>query len=93
MNDLNKDRIPFITQRFDVVEIQPTEGKTTILIGGNQEIVLDKEFGPLIFSDLRIKADLESGDWIIERMWIKNGNYIEWCRIPGQYEEEFTDNT
>ncbi len=58
---------------------------------GYETVVIDKLFGPMIFANLKVRADAESGDWIIERQWIKNGNYIEWCRIPGQFNDEFSE--
>jgi hypothetical protein len=61
----------------------------TVEIGCGDKVTVNKLFGPLIFTNLRITADFESCSWIIERQWIENGNYIEWCRIPGQYDEEF----
>ena len=61
-----------------------------VIYVGYDAVVIDKESGPLIFANLRIKADAESGDWIIEREWIESGEWIEWCRIPGQVEQEFT---
>ncbi len=60
-------------------------------IGADERVVIDKLFGPLIFADLRITADFQSNSWIIERMIIKSGAWIEWCRIPGQLNQEFTD--
>lgn len=63
-----------------------------IEIGSGDVVEIDKLFGPTIFADLRITADFESGSWIIERMWIATGQYIEWCRIPCQIEQEFEED-
>ena len=57
---------------------------------GYNAVVIDKEIGPTIFAPLRITPDSVSGDWIIQREWIKTAEWIEWCRIPGQIEQEFT---
>ncbi len=59
-------------------------------IGSNDTVEIDKLFGPTIFADLRITADVDRG-WVIERLWIKTGRYVEWCCIPAQIEEEFTE--
>ena len=67
------------------------EEKNTIEIGSNDTITIDKMFGPTIFANIRITADCERG-WVIEREWIENGKWIEWCVIPAQIDEEFTDN-
>lgn len=61
-----------------------------IEIGSGDRVVIDKLFGPTIFADLRITADYKRGCWVIERMWIATGEYIEWCTIPDQIEQEFT---
>lgn len=62
----------------------------TIEIGTQDTVVIDKLFGPTIFANLRITADFDRG-WVIEREWI-SGGYIEWCVIPAQIEQEFTDH-
>jgi hypothetical protein len=61
--------------------------KATIEIGSGQPVEIDKMYGPLIFANLRITADADSGDWIIERMCGDEWN--EYARIPGQLEEDF----
>lgn len=58
---------------------------------GIQTIEIDKMFGPTVFASLRITPDLERG-WLIERQWIKDGKWIEWCVIPAQIDEEFDDD-
>ena len=62
-----------------------------IEIGIFDVVEIDKMFGPTIFAGLRITADMKRG-WIIERQWIKDGKWIEWCTIPAQIEEEFEDD-
>lgn len=66
------------------------EEKATLEIGSNESVTIDKMFGPTIFADIRITADTERG-WVIERQWIETGDWIEWCVIPAQIEQEFTD--
>jgi len=61
-----------------------------IEIGSGDTILIDKCYGPTIFADLKITADITRG-WVIERMWIKSGEFVEWCVIPAQIEEEFTE--
>lgn len=63
-----------------------------IEVGANDSIIIDKLFGPTVFADLRITANIERRCWVIERMWIKTGEYIEWCTIPNQIEQEFSDD-
>lgn len=62
-----------------------------IEIGSFDTLTIDKLFGPTIFADLRITADINRG-WIIEREWIEKGKFVEWCVIPAQIEQEFKDD-
>lgn len=59
-------------------------------IGSSDIVIIDKAFGPTIFASLKIEADLEKG-WVIKREWIKTGEWIEWCAIPAQINQEFSD--
>jgi len=51
---------------------------------GHCEVTICKLYGPTIFADLKVKPDPESGWWIVWR------NGVEWCRIPGQLDSDFT---
>lgn len=62
-----------------------------IEIGSQHNVVIDKMFGPTIFTPLRITPDLDRG-WIIERLWFSSGDWIEWCVIPAQIDQEFTED-
>lgn len=57
---------------------------------GFTPVVLDKLFGPLIFANLRIRADIRSCNWIVEREQIKSGQWEFVMEIPGQKESDFT---
>ncbi len=67
------------------------EEEKTLELGSGDIVVIKKMFGPTIMTDLRITADVEEG-WIIERRWIATGEWIKWCTIPGQLEEEFDED-
>lgn len=58
---------------------------------GCDSIVLDKMFGPLIFSALRVRADYDRKAWVIERQWVKTNEWVEWVTIPCQIDAEFSD--
>lgn len=65
---------------------------------GCETVLITKMFGPLIFCDVQITADADTGNWIIEREWIKqdeDGNdYTEWekiCEFNGQESISFGD--
>lgn len=55
---------------------------------GYQPVVITKLYGPLIFADLRITPDPAANEWVIEREWIESGEFLPWCRIPGQIKQE-----
>lgn len=71
-----------------------TDGKPDdqLICCGYVPVVLSKMYGPLIFADIRIRADSETCEWIIERENIKTMKWEEVIRIPGQKEEEFKDD-
>lgn len=60
-------------------------------IGYDDVVIVDKLYGPTIFANLRVRQDRDRCEWIIERQWIKTGEWIEWCRMPAQIEQEFTE--
>lgn len=61
-------------------------------IGSFDVVIIEKLFGPTICADLRITANTTEGYWIIERMWINTMEWIEWCRIPIQINQEFSND-
>lgn len=63
-----------------------------IEIGSGDSVVIDKVFGPTVFANLRITADAEQGGWVIERQWIDTNEWIKWCIIPAQIDQEFKDD-
>ena len=71
-----------------------TDGKPDdqIICCGYVPVVLMKMFGPLIFADIRIRAESKTCEWIIERQNINTHEWVEFIRIPGQLEAEFKDD-
>ena len=65
---------------------------------GAETLLLCKTFGPMIFADLRIRADASSCEWVIERACgceqTAEGDgpviWKEWYRIPGQMDGDFS---
>lgn len=70
-------------------------------IGSNDSVTMCKGFGSMAFMNLRITPDVSSCSWIIERStvlpcadpeekesdsWV---SWVEWCRIPAQFDWEF----
>lgn len=65
---------------------------------GGQSVIIQKLFGPMIFMELRITAVTENCTWKIERLTLMPTHdeqqpqehiWIEFCRIPGQFDWEF----
>ncbi len=65
---------------------------------GYEAVLIEKMFGPLIFCDLRLRADPSTCEWVIERQCgftqDEQGDgpaiWREWVRIPGQLTEDFS---
>ena len=61
---------------------------------GYNSVIIDKCYGPLIFTRLKITADSSSNSWIVEKEITREdseGNFeerwVEWVRIPAGLEE------
>lgn len=66
--------------------------RTLVEIAANEPVTVRKEYGPLIFIDVRVTADFASGEWIIERNDAADGDgWREVARVPGQLDSDFTD--
>lgn len=67
-----------------------TDGQpdSQLICCGYVPVVLSKMFGPLIFADLRIRAEHKTCEWIIERQNYQTLEWVEFTRIPGQTAAE-----
>jgi hypothetical protein len=74
-----------------VIQPRLTDVSIVVEVGVGQAVTIDKCFGPLIFTDIRVTADFKSCEWVIERKRIDSGEWIEVSRVPGQIDEEFSD--
>lgn len=61
-----------------------------IHVMGDAPLVVDKLFGPLAFQCVRITADIESGDWIVERETTDDWEQV--ARFAGQTAEFFGED-
>lgn len=62
-----------------------------VRVGADEDVVINKEYGPLVFAQVRVTAEYDTCEWVIERQHIKSGDWIQVARFPGQFDEEFTD--
>lgn len=59
---------------------------------GCERVQLCKEYGPLIFADIRVTADHATCQWVVERQRINTLEWVEVARIEGQLDDEFTED-
>lgn len=84
----------FMTKSFDEKRYE------TVEVGAG--VIIEKLYGPTVFMDLKITLDRNKCEWVIERRTIlpcpdpedqENTTHwqkwVEWCRIPGQFDWEF----
>lgn len=65
-----------------------------VQVGGHGgAVAIDKLYGPLIFWPIRVTLDLDACEWVIERHYGPEGEWLEAARIPGQLDSDFTDNS
>lgn len=66
-------------------------------MGPSDVLEIDKVFGPLVMTNLRVSIDVERCEWVVERKVIKNGpdgDIESWevcARIDGQNSIEFRE--
>ena len=73
-------------------QIRRDFGLKEIHVAADETITVDKMFGPLVFFPIRVTADLDSGDWVIERQSGDDGSWSEAARIPGQTAEDYPED-
>lgn len=64
---------------------------TTVQIGYDGRVEIDKMYGPTIFWSVRVSCDLATCEWVIERCFGPEGEWREVHRVPGQLDSDFTD--
>jgi hypothetical protein len=74
-----------------LVQGEATRDRREIHIMGDDPVVIDKMFGPLIFFPIRVTADIDSGEWVVERQSGKDNEWHEEARIAGQRKEDFAE--
>lgn len=65
---------------------------THLEIGPSDIIEIEKIYGPLVMTDLRISIDINRGEWVIERQIVPNEGEMTWevcARIDGQNSIDF----
>lgn len=73
------------------ITFTPEYGQDCTVEVSYQTVEIQKMFGPLIFADIRIRANMDTCEWIIERCSSKDESWSEVARIPGQIPEEFEE--
>ncbi len=76
----------------DHVEVSTRYGiGITVNLCSDQVVTLSKEYGPLIFTDIRIVPSFQTCEWIIERQRIDCGEWEEVARVDGQRDYEYDE--
>jgi hypothetical protein len=83
---IDKDAKP-----FPEVNLGDLEG-VRVNVSCGKTVVIDKLYGPLVFADIRVRAEHQNCEWVIERQRIDTSEWIEVARIPGQIDGEFRDD-
>ena len=79
--------------RAGIAEVSPRHDiELHVNLLADQRVVLDKEYGPLIFTSLRITPSFQTCEWIVERQRIDSMEWIEVARIPGQMDCEYDES-
>lgn len=91
----------FAMQQHEDGQIYISEGREQMLhalirssedvalqVGTKDTVEIQKDYGPLVFQSIRVKLDLDTCEWIIERQ-DAGINWREVTRIPGQLETDF----
>lgn len=73
------------------IETEMREEEEKVVETGMSPVVVRKLYGPTVFVDLRITPDIERTEWVIERATGPDATFVEWVRIPGQMDLDFTD--
>jgi len=92
LRDTSSARPIFRNHRMKKIHLKYEEDYTLEMC--YQRIVLDKLFGALIFCALRIHADANTCEWVIEREVIDKEGDVSWeevSRIDGQDSIYFHD--
>jgi hypothetical protein len=82
---------PSVYEERGEIHISAHGKPVTVEIGVGETVTIDKCFGPLIFTKVRVRADFQSCEWVVERQRIDCGEWIEVARIPGQMDEEYDE--
>lgn len=80
---MNND-IPWIEKsKFGHYEINTMGQKIIVNCGANETIEIDKLYGPLCASGVRIRLEYtaECSDWVVEREKINNAAASEWIEV------------
>jgi len=86
------------------MEEDSVKREVLVEIGPEDSVVIDKMYGPMVFTNLRIRPDLERNEWVIERQTIlpchdpedpddtfQCVRWVVWTRIPGWCDWEDSD--
>jgi hypothetical protein len=70
----------------------PVIAEKPIEIGPDEVLTIDKMYGPLVFWDIRVRAESATCEWVVERLYGPGtDDWREVARIPGQLKSDFVE--
>lgn len=72
----------------------PYEIKDVVVnVGCDQNVAVDKLFGPQCSSKIRVRHEFTSCEWVVEEQNFNNGKWVERARFYAQefYDEKYTE--
>lgn len=69
--------------------VEPTENRVDVC--GDEEVQIDKLYGPLAFMPIKVTARISDCVWVIERFFGEDETWREVATIEGQFESDFKE--
>src|SRR5690349_21099381 len=83
----------WVEKRFDKWEINPN-GEITVNVSADQNVIIDKMYGPQCSSDIRCRHEFDTCEWVIEERNFHNNQWVERARFFAQefYKDEYENS-
>jgi hypothetical protein len=83
---------PYISEFHGKWEVDSVDGDITVNVGANQNVIVDKMFGPQCSSKIRARHEFEACQWVVEEENFNTGEWVERARFDAQefYKPEYS---
>lgn len=65
-------------------EVHPHQHEITVNIGADQNVIIDKLYGPLAACDVRVRLEFATCEWVFEAHDFNNDTWVEKGRFFAQ---------